>query len=45
MDYQTRVSIVRNYELPQDIQDFIKDNSPIRTGYAYWISENGKLKI
>lgn len=36
---------LKDYELPQDIQDFVKQHSPINVGYGYWVSENGKLKI
>ena len=46
MNYPTRVSIIRNYKLPQEITDFLK-KTPIIKGHQYdgWYSENGKLKI
>lgn len=43
MDYQTRVSIVRNYELPKEITDFVKKHWPL-TSYNTWYSENWVLK-
>lgn len=44
MDYSTRIKLIKEYKLPQEVQDFL-DKNGCPMPYSNWYSENGKLKI